>query len=163
MVVDARRADRRVLKQRSLPLCFTENSLSVPALPDWPKPESSLLEGIVDAIRARSKAFKKNVRSFDIGLEIDFDSGSPYERLNLKLGSWSSRPDRLTFVFWDDGNLWVDARQSSKNGWEYELSFYGYYNDIAPDVVRDMIERSLWINQTDAMQKTWSQCKPYTE
>ena len=122
-----------------------------------------MLAGIVRSIGARSKAFKKCVQEFDIGTEADSRSGSEYERLNLELRSCRDNPDRLTFVFWDDGTLWIDARQPSKTGWQYEFSFYGKFNNVDPAVVRDMIERSLWINDRDQMQTVWHQCGPFPE
>ena len=137
--------------------------MAVPARIDWPIPDSAILGGIVRSISARSKAFKKQVWRFDIGLETDSKTGAEYERLNLTLKSWNPRPDRLTFTFWDDGVLRVDARQSARSGWNYELSFYGNFNNVAPDLVRDMIEQSLWVTDREKMEAIWDRCEPYTE
>lgn len=122
-----------------------------------------MLAGIVRSISARSKAFTKRVKEFETGIETDSKTGSEYERLNLELRSWRDNPDRLTFVFWGDGTLWIDARQPSTTGWQYEFSFYGNFINVDPDIVRDMIERSFWIADREQMQTVWSQCKPYTE
>lgn len=133
----------------------------VPAFPDWPHPESPILSGVVRSIRARSKAFKKRARGFEIGIETDSKTGDKYERLNLELRNWFN--DRVTFAFWVDGAFWLDSRRPSKTGWAYEFSFYGDINNVDPDTVRDMIERSLWITSVDEMKMVWSQCNPYTE
>ena len=119
-----------------------------------------MLAGVVRSISSRSKAFKTRVQGFCIGIETDSESDS--ERLNLELRSWRDNPDRLTFAFWDDGTFWIDARQPSKNGWAYEFSFYGNVKNVDPDVVRDMIERSLWISDRDQMQTVWNRCNPHT-
>ena len=135
----------------------------IPAFPEWPTPESSLLGGVVCSIRARSKAIKNLVQGFEIGVETDSRADEQYERLNLELRHWRDQPDRLTFAFWDDGMFWLDSRRPSKSGWAYEYSFYGNFNNVDPDAVRDMIERSLWITTSDEMQAVWEQCKPYIE
>jgi len=121
-----------------------------------------MLAAIVAAIRTRSKAFNKSTEQFHIELETDSESDSTFERLNLKLSDWNPQPNRLSFAFWDGGELWVDARQSSKSGWQYEFSFYGTFGGISAEDVRDMIERSMWITNSDEMQSVWNECKPYT-
>ena len=140
-----------------------ESHLAVPSFLDWPKPNSLLLAGIVDSLRARSKAINNRVHKFDVAISTDSDSGSTYERLNLKLDSWQSRPDWLTFVFWDDGTMWLDARRKSKTGWHYKFSFYADVNDIDSDIIRDAIENSLWIDSESDMQSVWSQFNPKAE
>ena len=112
--------------------------------------------------RARSKAIKNLVQGFEIEVETDTKTDEQYERLNLELRNWRDQPDRLTLAFWDDGTFWLDSRRPSKPGWAYEYSFYGNFDNVDPDTVRDMIERSLWITSSDEMQSVWGQCKPYT-
>ncbi len=135
--------------------------MAVPACTEWPTPESALLLAVVDALRSRSKALKHSVQKFDIELTHESVDGNRLERLNLNLENWMPNPDRLSFAIWDDGTLWVDARRSSKNGWDYEFDFYATCSEIDPAEIRDTIERSLWITDAYEMYAVWTRFKPY--
>ena len=137
-----------------------EASLAVPAFSQWPTPRSPALAGVVDAIRARSKAFNYRTARFDIAVVVDIENTPTSERLNISLDNWHDNPDRLTFAFWEDEIMWLDARRYSKGGWEYEFSFYGSFASVEPSDVRDMIEQSLWITDQTEMELIWSRCNP---
>ena len=145
----------------SLPFCVTESSLAVPTFTEWPTPKAAILSALVDALRRRSKALNKRVQKFDIELTHESVDGNVLERLNLNLENWMPNPDRLSFVKWDDGTLWVDARRSSKNGWDYEFAFYASCSEIEPAEITETIERSLWITDLDKMLTVWARFEPY--
>ena len=143
--------------------CVTETQLAIPSHAEWPKPESSLLAGVVAAIRARSGAIYYRVAEFIIEIADDNDDGVKLERLNLRMQDLGGNPSRLSLAFWNDGMMWLDCRQSSKVGWNYEITFHATITDIAPNVVCDMIEQSLWITEEEQMESVWSHCKPFRE
>ena len=121
------------------------------------------MAGVVNAVRARSKAINYRVAEFEIELADEYVDGVGFERLNLRMQDLAGNPNRLSLAFWNDGMMWLDCRQSSKVGWNYEITFYATITDIAPNVVRDMIEQSLWITDGKQMESIWSRCKPFSE
>jgi hypothetical protein len=120
-----------------------------------------MLSTFVDSLRCRSRSLNHRAQKFQIELTRDTVGGTDSERLNLKFESWAPNPDRLSFAIWDDGTIWVDARRSSKNGWDYEFAFYGICSEIDPPEIRDTIERSLWITDAKEMQTLWTRFQPY--
>ncbi|MEL7500772.1 MAG: hypothetical protein AAFN77_24480 [Planctomycetota bacterium] len=147
----------------TLLLCVTETFLAIPAFNEWPSPESPMLSSLVEALRSRSKSLNNRVHRFNIELTWESVSDTDFERLNLELENGMPRPNRLTFAFWDDGALWIDARQPSKSGWQYGFSFYGTFDNVDAENVREMIEHSMWISNSDDMKSVWHECEPYTE
>ncbi|MFM2216002.1 MAG: hypothetical protein RL240_320 [Planctomycetota bacterium] len=135
--------------------------MAVPTFTEWPTPKAAILSALVDALRRRSKALNKRVQKFDIELTHESVDGNVFERLNLNLENWMPNRDRLSFVIWDDGTLWVDARRSSKNGWDYEFAVYASCSEIEPAEITETIERSLWITDLDKMLTVWSRFEPY--
>lgn len=135
--------------------------MAVPAFAKWPSSECAILSALVDALRSRSKAINNRVRRFDIELIHEPVDGIDFERLNLIFENWKPSPDRLSLAIWGDGTLWLDARRSSKNGWDYEFAFCASCAEIDAIVTRDTIEQSLWITDADEMHAVWAQFKPY--
>ena len=61
--------------------------MGVPQANDWPTPQSPTLQGIIDALRRRSKAIKGRIGTgfFDISLTDEEVNGERFERLSLDL------------------------------------------------------------------------------
>lgn len=131
-----------------------------PEFSDWPVPDSKLLAELVHKLRGRSKAIKHLVQAFGIELAVDADHANAIECLTIKLTSWGDRANRLTLVFWADGKMWLDARRGGKNGWDYEISFYGEFCEVCPQRLHECVEASIAITDQAEMTTIWSAVNP---
>ena len=111
----------------------------MPAISEWPKPQSSRLVELVDALRARSKALSYRVGDFEIELEGEGHT----ERLNLRMRRGGPSTEQLALNFFGFGPMYLFAGRGTKSGWEYKISFYADSGAVAPTVLVELIEQSL--------------------
>lgn len=122
----------------------------------------SAIEVMRAAIEARKKAWKYLCASIsfdDIAKDAD-----GYKQLQFEARSTIGSPKAILQVyFWEDRWIWIDARESSKTGWNWEWTSEGR---VAPDKwgkhlakkIEDSFELSSYAGDRvlDQLEHQWS-------
>ena len=111
---------------------------------EWPSFQSSLLTGLVAVFRNRSKGISYHLRSFSLKNSLDSGSTEDLERLDIDALAAGSTKVRLSV--WADGGIWLRlCRPNSKKmgGWAFLIAFHGHMNQIPPDDIVALFEKSL--------------------
>jgi hypothetical protein len=111
-------------------------------VPQWPRFDSALLQGVAAAFQRRGKAIR-----YQAGLscerEFSETGGGTSERLNLDLRPGSGD---LRLTVWEDGVTWLRlcVVGSGRNaGWAFVDHFYGSVQDVSPEALVALVEATI--------------------
>ncbi|MFN0055836.1 MAG: hypothetical protein ACKV0T_27140 [Planctomycetales bacterium] len=108
----------------------------------WPTFDSPLLQGVASAFLRRRKTL-----NYQVGLacekEFSETESGALERLNLNLFPGNGG---LQLSVWEDGGMWLQycVKAPGRNsGWAYSDHFYGSLDDVSPETLVAIIERTI--------------------
>ena len=140
--------------------------MGVPQANDWPTPQSPTLQGIIDALRRRSKAIKGRISTgtFDISLTDEEVNGERFERLSLDLKLYTGA-DQYSYValsFWNDSVMHLSIQRASTGrfGWDYNYRRFGDFTNVSSKEMAELIEStvSTFDLMPDTIEKMWFAC-----
>ena len=89
------------------------------SLPDF---NSQFLNECVKSFSKVRKSLKNASQDLKINKIIEVREADEFEKIELVIRASLSRNGiRVRLHVWDDRWLWIDARKSVKNGWEWNL------------------------------------------
>jgi hypothetical protein len=112
------------------------------------------------ALKKRSKSLKKKFKVINFSTEFD-DKFSGMELANLTLQKLiSPKSKTIRMKVWSDRWVWVDARESSKTGWQWKFSAEGRFPGNArwEDLVYSLEETGAVLSDSEKenIEKIWS-------
>ena len=104
-----------------------------------PEFESLFLTEVTKSFSKVRKSLKYDSHDLQYNKVIDSVSDKQLEKIELLIQSSASRNNiRIRLYAWDDRWLWIDARKSKKEGWEWEYTVEGRLSGSVTE--RELIE-----------------------
>ena len=104
-----------------------------------PEFKSSFLTEITKSFFKVRKSLKYNSHDVKFNKVIETIDSKKLEKVELSIRSSLSRNSiKIRLYIWADRWLWIDARKSKKDGWEWEYTFEGRLSGLASE--RDLME-----------------------
>ena len=117
------------------------------------------LNGLMAAFRKRSKAIKH--RGGPLVFTKEEEEG--YERLNIDCCQIGPPPIQIRISVWEDREMYFRTCQSSKNGWRFNIGFYGKAFLVDEAKIVSNFEESLYLSDKDELMSSWGRISPYME
>ena len=121
--------------------------------------ENARLNEMVAAFKKRSKAIKHQSCDIEFSREEDED----HERLNIDCDQLASPTIQIRISIWDDGAMYFRTCQGSKNGWIFNIQFYGVAFDIDSEKLVSNFESGLNLTGEEELMQLWKDISPYKQ
>lgn len=113
----------------------------------WPIFQSDFLNAIIASVRKRSKSIKHKVRKYSIIKVVEKNGGDELEKLEIKF-ILPVNNATIRIYLWEDRWIWIDIRESSKQGWKFEWSKEGRIGDNNVIDIRQAIESTISLSSS---------------
>jgi hypothetical protein len=126
--------------------------------------DSELLGSLSSALERRRKSIGNRTSKFLIQKVFEQTAEGRFEKLEAEVRTRSSRHSPVFRIYvWEDRLLWLDARASSKSGWEWSWTSEGRLvgglggRETASEIERTIdILRIVSPDRTTAFEEVWA-------
>lgn len=128
----------------------------------WPMFQSDFLNIMIASVRKRSKSIKHKVRQYSFIKVIEKNEGEEIEKLEIQF-ILPINNATIRIYLWEDRWIWIDIRESSKQGWKFEWSKEGRIGDKDVIDIRQAIESTISLSSSlhaglsKEFERCWSQ------
>jgi len=120
----------------------------------WPTFESKFLKQVVESFQRRSKSIKNKVLTYSCEKIIETNDGNREEKLELRFAFYGPPGFSVSCDIWEDRWLWVDVRQSSKNGWIFEWQHEGRVGATSTKQLAESLINTISVRPEEEMNDT---------
>jgi hypothetical protein len=125
----------------------------------WPIFQSDFLNAIVASVRKRSKSIKHKVRKYSFTKVIEKNGSEEIEKLEIQF-ILPVNNATIRIYLWEDRWMWIDIRESSKQGWMFDWSKEGRIGGKNSIDIRQAIESTITLSSSlrDGRSRDFEAC-----